>query len=74
MTVRVVVGRQEGFVSSVGFISEGMPFMCRGKDGQGLHWAPAEERRQAIIELRYTIGYLKSAGVVVENADALDGL
>jgi hypothetical protein len=72
MTVRVAVGKQEGFISSVGLIAEGMPFMCRGKSGTALHWEPASVRQQAVIELRLIIGYLKSAGVVVENEQVLD--
>jgi len=74
MRVRVVVGRTEGFVSSVGFMAEGMPFLCRGTNGRGLHWSTADERQQAIIELRYILNYLRAAGVVVENADVLEGL
>jgi hypothetical protein len=73
VTVRVVVGKQEGFVSSVGLIVEGgMPFLCRGKSATALHWEPASVRQQAVTELRLLIGYLKSAGVVVENEQVLD--
>jgi hypothetical protein len=55
-------------------MAEGMPFLCRGTNGRGLHWSTADERQQAIIELRYILNYLRAAGVVVENADVLEGL
>ena len=72
MTVRVAVGKIDGFVASVGFIAEGLPFLCRGKAMCGLHWEPRSVREQAVTELRYLLAYLKSAGVVVENEAALD--
>ena len=73
MTVRVVVGRTEGLVSSVGLMLDGnLPFVCRGENQAGLHWVPAVERQRVVRELRFLIEYLKSAGVVVEGAEKLD--
>lgn len=72
MTVKVVVGRIEGFVSSIGFIAEGVPFVCRGKRMRGLHWETKDEAQTAVRELRYLIAYLRQAGVVVKGDDVLD--
>lgn len=72
MTAKVVIGRTEGIVSSVGLVVKGMPFLCRGVNGRGLQWEGVEARQQAMIELRYLVWYLKSAGVVVTGEELLD--
>jgi hypothetical protein len=72
MIVNVVVGRTEGFVSSVGFKVNGLTFLCRGRQFQGLHWAPKSERIQAAQELREVVEHLRDGGATIEGAELLD--
>jgi hypothetical protein len=74
MTIKVLVGVTEGFVSSVGFSSEGVNFLARGEHGRGLHWEGRESLTKAVVELKYILGYLQAGGNVVEGEEQLDTL
>lgn len=71
MKVEVVIGRTEGFVSSVGFKVGGLYFTCRGRQHQGLHWEPKEVRVQAAGELLEVVECLRDSGATVTGEEQL---
>lgn len=74
MTIRILVGRQEGFISSIGFSVNGVYFLNRGKQGRGLMWEGPDAKHLCLQELRALLLTFKAGGAVIENEEVLKEL
>lgn len=73
MQIEILIGRIEGFISSVGFRSGDVTFLFRGPGGSaGLAFSPKEEREKGARALRELCAKLEQAGVEVVGMEKLD--